>query len=106
MGISERISTVTLFSLEVPPCTQVFQRDSRKSSTPCAQLLTSSRSLPHKTDTTQSGQVVQLFAHSPPSRPNGSPRTSMRRPVSRLFTQNAYEQPASIKSIEHYSLYL
>merc|ERR1711862_900541 len=89
---------------EVPPCTQVFQRDSRKSSMQCAQLLTLSRSLPHKTDTTQCGQVDQLFAHSLPSRPNGSPRTNTRRPVSRLFTPNAYEQPASIKSIECYSL--
>merc|ERR1712173_511152 len=71
---------------------KVSQRDLRKRWTPCAQLLTSSRSLPHKTDTTQSGPVDPPSAHSPPSRPSGSPRMSTKRLVSKSSTPNVSEQ--------------
>lgn len=90
--ILEKISTATSSFPEEPPFTKVSQIDLRRKSMQCAHNQTWSRSLPQLTDITPSGLVAPLFAHSPLSKLNGSPRMSTRRAVSKLYTENASEK--------------
>ena len=101
-SMSEKNSTPTLLWAVEPPCSLVSPIDWARKSLLWLPPQWRLRSWLLKKESSSSGSVAQSSPRSPPSTPCGSPKPSIKKPVSALSIENASDRiRLSIKSINY-----